>query len=200
MAALKIMRRRAAPAPRQHRKVIDFESFYSRAFSRRAPQPDCRLAFQAPPALRVEKGSLRHRRDFSIDDHRVENPIVVWIPSIAVAAMTVYTGERFPIWRGNVFSVPCAPAKFRHRSLERIAFNSRTEELRRESMLGELRPRIREMRQRPDGYLCLLTDQDDGALLRIEPAQLRRAEISAGPRWASGTSDCSVQPSIANLA
>ena len=54
--------------------------------------------------------------------------------------------------------------------LERIVFNARTEELRRESMLNELRQRIREVRQGPDGLLYLLTDEDDGALLRIEPA------------------------------
>ena len=52
---------------------------------------------------------------------------------------------------------------------KRIVFNARTEELRRESMLGELRQRIREVREGPDGLLYLLTDEDDGALLRIEP-------------------------------
>ena len=48
-------------------------------------------------------------------------------------------------------------------------FNAKTEELRRESMLNELKQRIREVRQGPDGLLYLLTDEDDGALLRIEP-------------------------------
>jgi glucose/arabinose dehydrogenase len=43
--------------------------------------------------------------------------------------------------------------------------------LRRETLLGEFRQRIRDVRQGPDGYLYLLTDEDDGALLRIEPAQ-----------------------------
>ena len=33
----------------------------------------------------------------------MESPLVVWIPSIAVAGMTVYTGDRFPKWKGNVF-------------------------------------------------------------------------------------------------
>jgi len=42
--------------------------------------------------------------------------------------------------------------------------------LDRESMLNELKQRIREVRQGPDGLLYLLTDEDDGALLRIEPA------------------------------
>ena len=49
-------------------------------------------------------------------------------------------------------------------------FNARTEELRRESMLVELRLRIREVREGPEGLLYLLTDEEDGALLRIEPA------------------------------
>ncbi len=53
--------------------------------------------------------------------------------------------------------------------LERIVFNEKTEELRRESLLNALRQRIREVRQGPDGLLYLLTDEEDGALLRIEP-------------------------------
>ena len=55
--------------------------------------------------------------------------------------------------------------------LQRIVFNEKTEEIRRELMLTELRRRIREVREGPDGLLYLLTDEeDDGALLRIEPA------------------------------
>ena len=53
--------------------------------------------------------------------------------------------------------------------LERIVFNEKTEELRRETMLTELRQRIREVRQGPDGLLYVLTDADNGALLKIEP-------------------------------
>ena len=47
--------------------------------------------------------------------------------------------------------------------LQRIVFNQQMEEIRRESMLTELRQRIREVRQGPDGLLYLLTDEDDGA-------------------------------------
>jgi glucose/arabinose dehydrogenase len=54
--------------------------------------------------------------------------------------------------------------------LERVVFNDKTEEIRRESMLWELRQRIREVRQGPDGLLYLLTDEEDGAVLRLEPA------------------------------
>jgi glucose/arabinose dehydrogenase len=86
--------------------------------------------------------------------------------------MAVYTGDRFPQWKGNVFVGSMRTGEIPGTGhLERIVFNESTEELRRESMLGELRQRIREVRQGPDGCLYLLTDEDDGALLRIEPAQ-----------------------------
>jgi len=102
----------------------------------------------------------------------MESPIVVWIPSIAVSGMTVYTGDRFPKWKGNVFVGSMRTGEIAGTGhLERIVFNDKTEELRRESLLGEFRQRIRDVRQGPDGYLYLLTDEDDGALLRIEPAQ-----------------------------
>ena len=106
----------------------------------------------------------------------MESPLVVWLPQIAAAGMTVYTGDRFPAWKGNVFVGSMRVGGIAGTGhLERIVFNAKSEELRRESMLNELRQRIREVRQGPDGLLYLLTDEDDGvllrgALLRIEPA------------------------------
>jgi aldose sugar dehydrogenase len=110
-----------------------------------------------------------------ISDHPtregMESPLVVWIPSIATSGMAVYTGDRFPRWKGNVFVGGMQAGRIPGTGhLERIVFNARTEELRRESMLVELRQRIREVREGPDGLLYLLTDEEDGALLRIEPA------------------------------
>jgi glucose/arabinose dehydrogenase len=101
-----------------------------------------------------------------------ESPLVVWLPAIAAAGMAVYTGDHFPAWKGNVFVGSMMTGRIPGTGhLERIVFNKQTEELRRESMLWELRQRIRDVRQGPDGFLYLLTDEDDGALLRIEPAQ-----------------------------
>jgi glucose/arabinose dehydrogenase len=101
----------------------------------------------------------------------IESPLVVWLPAIAAAGMTVYTGDRFPAWKGNVFVGSLRQGGIPGTGhLQRIVFNARTEELRRESMLQEFRQRIREVRQGPDGLLYLLTDEDDGVLLRIEPA------------------------------
>jgi glucose/arabinose dehydrogenase len=54
--------------------------------------------------------------------------------------------------------------------LRRITFNDKGRPIQREPILTELRQRIRDVRQGPDGYLYVLTDEDNGALLRIEPA------------------------------
>jgi glucose/arabinose dehydrogenase len=100
----------------------------------------------------------------------IEQPLVFWVPSIAVAGMAVYTGDRFPTWKNNVFVGSMRTGEIPGTGhLERIVFNDKTEELRRETMLAELHQRIREVRQGPDGLLYLLTDEDAGALLKIEP-------------------------------
>jgi glucose/arabinose dehydrogenase len=121
---------------------------------------------------------LSFGRDYSgrrVSEHPTrqgtESPLVVWIPAIAAAGMAVYTGDKFPAWKGNVFVGAMTEGRIPGTGhLQRVVFNERTEEVRRESMLRELRQRIREVRQGPDGFLYLLTDEDDGALLRIEPA------------------------------
>jgi glucose/arabinose dehydrogenase len=100
-----------------------------------------------------------------------EPPIVYWMPSIAVSGMAFYTGDRLPKWKGDVFVGALRTGEIPGTGhLERILFNEKMEELRRESLLTELRQRIREVRQAPDGYLYLLTDEKEGAVLRIEPA------------------------------
>ena len=100
-----------------------------------------------------------------------EPPIVYWMPSIAVSGMAFYTGDRFPKWKGDVFVGALRMGEIPGTGhVERILFNERMEELRREMLLVELRQRIRDVRQGPDGLLYVLTDEKQGALLRIEPA------------------------------
>jgi glucose/arabinose dehydrogenase len=100
-----------------------------------------------------------------------EQPLVYWTPSIAVSGMAFYTGDRLPRWKGDVFVGSLREGEIPGTGhLERILFNENMEELRRESLLQPLRQRIRDVRQGPDGLLYLLTDEDRGAVLRIEPA------------------------------
>jgi len=101
---------------------------------------------------------------------RFERPEVLWWPSVAPSGLAFYTGEAFPAWRGNLFVGSLMVGRIGGTGhLERIVFNQRGEEIRREWLLTELKQRIRDVRQGPDGYLYVLTDEDDGALLRIEP-------------------------------
>ncbi len=100
-----------------------------------------------------------------------EPPVVYWTPAIAVSGMTFYTGNRLPKWKGDVFVGSLRTGEIPGTGhLERILFNEKMQELRREALLTELRQRIREVRQGPDELLYLLTDEKAGAVLRIEPA------------------------------
>ena len=101
----------------------------------------------------------------------IETPHIVWIPSIAASGLTFYTGDRFPNWRRNLFVGGMQFGRIAGTGqLHRIVFNANWEEIRRESLFLDLRQRIRNVRQGPDGLLYVLTDEDDGALLKIEPA------------------------------
>jgi glucose/arabinose dehydrogenase len=101
-----------------------------------------------------------------------EPPVVYWVPAIAVSGMAFYTGDRFPKWKGDVFVGSLRTGEIPGTGhLERILFNEKMQELRREALLRELRQRIRDVRQGPDGLLYLLTDEKVGAVLRIEPAE-----------------------------
>jgi glucose/arabinose dehydrogenase len=101
-----------------------------------------------------------------------EPPIVYWVPAIAVSGMAFYTGDKLPKWKGDVFVGSLRTGEIPGTGhMERILFNEKMEELRRESLLTDLHQRIRDVRQGPDGFLYLLTDEKEGALLRIEPAQ-----------------------------
>lgn len=95
----------------------------------------------------------------------MEPPYLFWNPNIAPGGMVVYTGDRFPGWKGHLLL-----GGLRSTQLHRVAMNERGLPGARESMLTELKQRIREVRQGPDGLLYLLTDQEAGALLRVEPA------------------------------
>lgn len=99
-----------------------------------------------------------------------EDPEVLWWPSIAPSGTLFYTGEHFPQWQGNLFVGSMMEGRLPLTGhLERIVFNSRGQEIRRESLLTELKQRIREVQQGPDGYIYLLTEEENGALLRLEP-------------------------------
>ena len=101
-------------------------------------------------------------------------PEIVWLPSIAPSGMTFYSGDRFPAWKGSLFVGALRTGGIRNTGhLERVVFNEQGEERWREWFLGDLRQRIRDVREGPDGLLYVLTDADEAALFRLEPADVQ---------------------------
>jgi glucose/arabinose dehydrogenase len=99
------------------------------------------------------------------------DPMVYWTPSIAISGMAFYTGSKLSKWKGDLFVGALRMGEIPGTGhLQRVLFNENMEELRREMLLVDLRQRIRDVKQGPDELLYLLTDDENGAVLRIEPA------------------------------
>ena len=95
-----------------------------------------------------------------------------WTPAIAVSGLLFYTGDRLPKWTGDVFVGSLRTGEIIGTGhLERILFNENMEELRRETLLRDWGHRVRDVRQGLDGLIYVLIDDDDGAVLRIEPVE-----------------------------
>ncbi len=91
------------------------------------------------------------------------DPALVWTPSKAPSGLVLYTGEVFPQWRGNLFS-----GALKFQQVRRIVLDGDRVTGEEKLTIGQ---RVRDVRQGPDGYLYLLTDEDDGALMRIIPSR-----------------------------
>jgi glucose/arabinose dehydrogenase len=100
-----------------------------------------------------------------------EAPELFWVPSVTASGILFYSSDKIPAWKGNLFLGSMTVGRLPGTgNLQRIVFNENGEQ-RRESLLTDLHQRIRDVRQGPDGLLYLLTDENDGAMLKIEPGQ-----------------------------
>jgi glucose/arabinose dehydrogenase len=95
----------------------------------------------------------------------MEQPVYYWDPVIAPSGMAFYTGERFRDWKGTVLIGSLKPGL-----LVRLTMED-GEVVREDRYLGDLGERIRDVRQGPDGLLYLLTDNDNGRILRLSPKE-----------------------------
>lgn len=101
----------------------------------------------------------------------IEQALLVWLPGITPSGLLFYTGDKFPAWKGNLLTGSVVTGRTNGASgVERVVFNDKMWETRREMFLGELKQRIRDVRQGRDGLIYLLTEETDGAVLRLEPA------------------------------
>jgi glucose/arabinose dehydrogenase len=94
----------------------------------------------------------------------MEQPVYYWDPVIAPSGMTFYTSDAVPEWKGNIFVGSMQPGRLVKLTMQdgKVA--------REERYLGELGERIRDVQQGPAGELYLLTDSDEGRVLRVTRA------------------------------
>ena len=111
--------------------------------------------------------SVEYRGGAQIGDGRsapgMTDPVVAWMgPTHAPSGLAVYAGDRFPAWRGDVFS-----GGLQSQDVRRIRFDAQGRVQGEEAI--RVGRRVRDVRQGPDGHLYLLTDDNPGAILRVEP-------------------------------
>jgi aldose sugar dehydrogenase len=113
------------------------------------------------------------QNDANVSTHAgFENPVLFWVPSISVTGIAFYQGDALPKWKGDLFAAGVRYAEVPGTGhLDRILINEKFEELRRESLLQDLHQRIRDVKAGPDGLIYVATDEEAGAILRIEPAR-----------------------------
>ena len=99
----------------------------------------------------------------------MEQPVHVWVPSLGISGLAVYTGDKFPEWKGSLFIGGLSGEQLVRLTMEdRFVLNE-------EEMVQRM-GRIRDVRQGPDGYLYLAFESRSGdatAVVRLEPAQGR---------------------------
>lgn len=95
----------------------------------------------------------------------MEQPVHVWVPSIGISGLMIYTGDRFPQWRGNIFAGGMAGEQLARLTVE-------DQRVVNEETLVQRKGRVRDVRQGPDGLIYLAIEDRGGnptAILRMEP-------------------------------
>ena len=94
----------------------------------------------------------------------MEQPVKVYIPSIAPGSLLLYSATAFPQWQGNLFS---GALKLRH--LNRVSISVDNKAIAEERLLGDLNERIRALAQSPEGWIYFSTDS--GKIIRMRPRE-----------------------------
>lgn len=89
------------------------------------------------------------------------NPTIVWTPAIAPSGLVLYRGDRFPNWQGNLFAGPLVS-----KEVVRIKIENNKTIIQESIPIGQ---RVRDVREGKDGLIYILTDEQNGQLIRLEP-------------------------------
>jgi len=105
----------------------------------------------------------------------IEEPLTYWDPSIGASGLAIYDGDAFPNWQGKLFIGALVDEEVRMLTLSE---GKVTDE---QAMFSEIGARIRDVRTGPDGMLYLLTDSEQGKVIRVVPTSdpVNQATLSA---------------------
>jgi glucose/arabinose dehydrogenase len=105
----------------------------------------------------------------------IEEPLTYWDPSIGASGLAIYDGDAFPNWRGKLFIGALVDEEVRMLTL------SDGRVVDEQAMFSEIGARIRDVRTGPDGMLYLLTDSEQGKVIRVVPVgdPANQANLSA---------------------
>ncbi|HEY7673269.1 MAG TPA: PQQ-dependent sugar dehydrogenase [Gammaproteobacteria bacterium] len=98
----------------------------------------------------------------------MEQPAAFWVPSIATSGLMIYHGDKFPMWKGNAF---VGGLSAQYQQLSRVMLDGTTVTNREPLLQNKMR--IRDVREGPDGYIYIATDNSLGnptPIVRLEPA------------------------------
>src|SRR5690606_655066 len=95
----------------------------------------------------------------------LEQPVYYWNPSIATSSLLLYTGDLFPDWKGNFLA---GALKFMH--VQRLVMKD-GEVVEKEVLAEDIGERVRDLKQGPDGAVYIVTDDANGRIVRMAPAE-----------------------------
>jgi glucose/arabinose dehydrogenase len=95
----------------------------------------------------------------------MQQPIKVWVPSIAPSGLMIYEGSMFPQWQGDLFVGALVDAEVRHLQMDNLKV------VEESVVFNEIKDRIRDIRQAPDGSIYVLTDGEGGSVIRVATNQ-----------------------------
>lgn len=107
------------------------------------------------------------------DGQGIADPAWVWSPSTAPSGLMAYYGDKFPEWRGDLFT-----GELMGHQIRRMRIREGKVVLQ-ESIAYHLNERIRDVEQGPDGYIYAITDSMSGRLLRIRPGKPDKSQMAS---------------------
>lgn len=107
-------------------------------------------------------------------DDDVDDPKLLWLPSVTPSGLACYEGSAFPQWNHDIFV-----GHLSGKAIERVRLDARWRPIQRELIALDLDERVRDIKEGPDGLLYFISDSGRGRLMRIRPGSPAPAQLAS---------------------